>query len=142
MQVQGKELQDGSHRCRGRLADLCVDHVDLEGQIVAIAPEAAMVAVFAALDRGVSARLVKRRTARIRAAVCNLVETGENRTPRPERVDRRSTPGEVDALIPCCLDPRRPGSIQPAGFVLGAPHTGGRSRSTSTYRRPFLSPPR
>src|SRR5213082_1749171 len=44
-----------------------------------------------------------------------LVETGENRTPRPERVGRRSTPGEVDALIPCCLGPRRPGPVQPAG---------------------------
>jgi hypothetical protein len=72
------------------------------------------------------------------APACTVwVETGESRTPRPERVDRRSTPGVVDVLIPRRLGPRRPGPVRPAGLVLGASHTGGRARSTSTKWRPL-----
>ena len=49
-----------------------------------------------------------------------LVETGENRTPRPERVGRRSTPGEVDDLI---------------SLPSGPPSTGFRSASRPYLRR-------
>ena len=84
---------------RSRILSTLVDAVYMggDGKIVAIVPKAAMVPIFAAIamrpETGVS----------LTAAVVGMVETGENRTPRPEEERQGSTTSLAGHLI----SPRR-----------------------------------